>query len=79
MMKTHPAELARIAKDERARLLLQHEMIVLCRSESGGLDPQPSAHSEMNPQPVIARELKEHLFPARKRAEELLPDEPALE
>jgi hypothetical protein len=54
-------------------------MIVLLRFKSDGLDPQSTAHSEMNPEPVFARKLKEHLLPARKGTEELLPNEPASE
>ena len=34
MMKAHPAELARIAKDQRALFLLQHEMIMPARCSS---------------------------------------------
>ena len=78
-MKTDPSKLPRIAKNQRALLLLQDEMIVFPSAKSGGLDPQLAAHAEVNPEPVIAREDEEHLFPTRFRAEEILPNESALQ
>ena len=68
MMEADPAELPRIAKDPRTRLLVKHEMIVFFRFKPARLDPQMSTHAEMYPKPVVVRKEKEHLLAARDRA-----------
>ncbi len=70
MMKAHSPKETRIAENKGLPPLLQDEVIVFFRTESGGLRPQLSCHSQMNPDPVPAGKFEKHLFAARARAEE---------
>ena|GEM_PF-2458624 len=78
MVNTNPAELAWITKNKRLLLLLQNEMIMPPWMEAGCLQPQASAHAEVEADPVLSGKNEKHLFAACFRAEEFLPDEPAL-
>ena len=46
------SELPRIAENKREVLLAEDEVIVFAGFKICGLDPQFSAHSEVNPEPV---------------------------
>lgn len=76
MLKTDAPKLARVAENERARGLLQHEMIVSPWLEAAFFDAQFAAHSEVDPKPVIVREFEEHLFAVHLGAKVFFPNEP---
>jgi hypothetical protein len=52
MMKSHSSKETGIAKNKSLLRLLQDEVIVVLRAESGWLDPQFAAHPEMDPNPI---------------------------
>jgi hypothetical protein len=81
MMKSHSSKETRVPENKSLPRLLQDEMIVFLRVETGWFRPQFAAHPEMDPNPISAGEFKEHLFPSRKgtqktAASELLHDAP---
>ena len=75
VMETDAPELPRVAENERARFLLQDEMVMFAGAKAGQLDPQFAAHPEVNPQPVITGETKEHLLAPGNGALQSLPNE----
>ena len=68
MMKADVTKLARIGEDERALLLVQHEMIVFTRSKIARFDVRFAGHAEMNAEPVVAGKFEQHLFSAPCRS-----------
>ena len=52
MMKSHSSKKTRIAENKSLLRLLQDEVIVFLRAESGSLGPQFAAHPEMDPNPI---------------------------
>ncbi|MEY2489218.1 MAG: hypothetical protein QOC70_1160 [Verrucomicrobiota bacterium] len=69
-MKSHPSEETRIAKNKSPPRLLQDEVIVFLREESGWFGPQFAAHPEMDPNPIPAGEFEQHLLSTCVRAQE---------
>ena len=69
-MKTHAAELARIAKNQRTIFLLQDKMIMLSAPEIRRLRPHCSTHAQMKADEIVARKTEKHLLPARDRGEQ---------
>ncbi len=78
-MKTDATELPRVAKDERAFLLREDEVIMFLRAKSAGLEAELAAHAEMKAEPVVAGEDEEHLLAARFRAQKFVPNEKLLQ
>ena len=58
LMKSHPPKEPRIGENQRLLPLLQDEVIVFLRLESGRLRPQFAAHPEMDPNPIPGREFE---------------------
>ena len=79
MMETDATKLSRVAKNQGTPFLFEDKMIVFFRVKSWRLDSQPPRHPEMNSEPVVVAEFKQHLLPSRDRAQEFLPNDPALE
>jgi len=79
MVKPDAAELTRIGEDERARPLIQDEVVMPGRVKIFGFDMNPAGHSKMNAEPtpngfaspgdfvVFIRKTKQHPFAARAR------------
>ncbi len=70
MMKSHSPKETRIAENKRLPPLLQDEVIVFLRAESGWLRPQLSGHSQMNSDPVPAGKFEKHLLATRAGTQE---------
>ena len=68
-MKPDATKKSRVAENESAFRLSQHEVIVLFRTKVGWFHPERARHSEVNTEPVPSRELEQHLFSPRLRAE----------
>jgi len=79
VMKTNPAELSRIAEDERAVFLAENEVIVFLRSKTRRFRAEFAAHSKMNSKPIAFGKDKEHLLSARGGTEQLLVHELAFQ
>ena len=69
VMKSDATEQARVAENEGAFGLMEHQVIVFLGSKSGWFDSQLSGHPEMDPNPIPAGEFEEHLFSPRFGAE----------
>ena len=63
-MISHTSKEPRIGKNQRLLPLLQDEVIVFLRLESGPLRPQFAAHPQMKPNPFPCGEFEEHLLPS---------------
>jgi hypothetical protein len=61
-IKANPAKHPRIAKDQTAFLLSQHQVIVAVRGEVSGRHPQFSSHTKMDAQPTGPGTLERQLF-----------------
>ena len=70
MMKSHSSKETRIAENKSLLRLLQDEVIVFLRAESGWLRPQFAAHPEMDPNPIPGGKFEQHLLPSRKGTQE---------
>src|SRR2546430_4840401 len=68
-MKPDATKKSRVAENESAFRLSQHEVIVLLRTKVGWFHAERARHSEVNTEPVPSRELEQHLFSPRLRAE----------
>jgi len=64
MMKSHSPKEPRIAENQGLPPLLQDEVIVFLRLESGPLRPQFATHPEMDPNPIPGGEFEQHLLPS---------------
>lgn len=70
MMKTHSSKETRIAENKSLLRLLQDEVIVFLRAESGWLRPQLAAHPKMDPNPISGGKFEQHLLPSRRGTQE---------
>ncbi len=70
VMKADATEKARVAENEGAFALTQHEVVVLPSVKIRWLDAHGAAHAEMKTEPVRACKFEEHLFPASGRAKQ---------
>ena len=70
MMKSHSSKETGILENKSLLRLLQDEMIVFPRVESGWLGPQFPAHPEMDSNPIPGGKFEEHLLPSCKRTQE---------
>jgi hypothetical protein len=89
VMKSNPAKLPGIAKDQRLAPLPKDQMIMFFRFKPGRLDPQIATHPKVDSKPVKGfliplsrlgmgvRKDKEQLFPTGDRAQEFLLNESA--
>jgi hypothetical protein len=69
-MKSHSPKEPRIGENQRLPPLLQDEVVVFLRLESGRLRPQFAAHPQMEPNPIPGGEFEEHLFPSGRGTQE---------
>ena len=70
LMKSHSSKEPGIAQNKSLPRLLQDEVIVFFRAESGWLGPQFATHPEMDPDPIPAGEFEQHLLSSRKGTQE---------
>jgi len=61
-MKSNPAELSWVGKDQCPILLMKNEVVVLARLKPGFFDAQFTGHAQMQAEPDIIREAKQHLL-----------------
>jgi hypothetical protein len=70
LMKSHSSKETRIAENKSLLRLLQDEVIVFLRAESGWLRAQFAAHPEMDPNPISGGKCEKHLLASRKGTQE---------
>ena len=69
-MKSHSSKETGIAENKSLLRLLQDEVIVFLRAESGWLGPQFAAHPEMDSNPIPGGKFEQHLLSSCKGMEE---------
>jgi hypothetical protein len=70
LVKSHSSKEPGIAENKCLPRLLQDEVVVFFRADSGWLDPQFATHPEMDSDPIASGEFKQHLLSSREGAQE---------
>ena len=70
MMKSHSSKETGILENKSLLRLVQDEMIMFPRVESGWLGPQFPAHPEMDSNPIPGGKFEKHLLASRVGAQE---------